>query len=254
MVSIIADQDIYLRIAHAIPEIPVSEPVPVLGPGGVTGRAEGVFLQVGTARDGVPIGAVEALVRGAPWLPIVPVVTGEEEPGRIIALGALGMSRVLTWPTDGTAEGWRRSVSDLLCSALGDMVLRRLDAADPVLRRGLAWAVASAHREPTLEGLAERMGLGRRSLRRHLAGVGRATPGEILTLGRVIQGMYRLRVSTLSVERVALIVGFSGASGFRRALQRHVGLRPSELRQGTRMRRTLELLLHSLAGGPRLMH
>ncbi|MDH3223193.1 MAG: helix-turn-helix domain-containing protein, partial [Gemmatimonadota bacterium] len=161
----------------------------------------------------------------------VAVVDPEHDPTELVELGALGVRRVATWPSGEPPEAWRRNLVDVAYSAVGDVVRRTMNGADPTVAECLAWSTALAHKLPEPAHLAEMTGFSPRKLARHLRRHGGLTAAQTLTLGRVIQALYRLSMTNQSVERVALGVGFASGSGLRRALRRTLGRNPSVYRR-----------------------
>ncbi|MGI9628573.1 MAG: helix-turn-helix domain-containing protein [Longimicrobiales bacterium] len=254
MITIVAERALCQTLSAALPEGTPHEVGSRLTARVLRGESDLLFLQL---RSGVGRSAVyrlRELMKAAPWLPIVTVISLGEDPKIVMAVGGLGISVVLTWPHDDELEAVRRLVLDHCCSALGDVVYRRLAGADPVLRSALAWATRFAHHNPTLDDLARGVGLDRRSLARHLeAGTG-YTPRRIMTQGRIVQAAFRLKATGQTVEVVASAIGFSSASGLRRALRRNVGVLPSGLRVRSGLRTILEGLRWDLCGGTTVVH
>lgn len=82
---------------------------------------------------------------------------------------------------------------------------------------------------PTFSDIARKLCLSERTLRRRLADKG-VTYQALLDLVRKNRSLEMLGDARLSIEQIALEVGFSDAHNFRRAFKRWTGSTPSELR------------------------
>lgn len=198
----------------------------------------------------LPAGIGLALRRN-PWTLVVPVVTPDLHPTTLVELGTLGITRVLRWPGSAPAPGFRRNLMDVFCAGVGDVVRRQLAGVDPTVVECLAWSASAAHREPEAEHLSTRLAVPPRSLARRLRQFGGLALAETLTLGRVIQAMYRLALTGRSVESIASSVGFASASGLRRALGRTVGGQPSDYRHRAAVVAGMEQVVARLPGRER---
>ncbi len=232
MVAVVAETALAQRVIQAFPLPADVEPL-TLGPASDALLETACLWIVQLDRPGGRTRAAEIgrAMRRFPWLPVVAVVDPEHDPAELVELGGLGVRRVATWPSGEPAEAWRRNLVDVVCSAVGDVVRRTMNSADPTVAECLAWSTALAHKLPEAADLAEITGFSPRALARHLKRHGGLTPGQTLTLGRVIQALYRLAMTNQPVERVALGVGFASGSGLRRALGRTLGRTPSAYRR-----------------------
>lgn len=83
---------------------------------------------------------------------------------------------------------------------------------------------------PSVEDIAERLGLHSQTLRRRLAQEG-TTYNDIKTQCRRDTALYLLGKSSLSIEQIALRAGFSETSAFTRAFKGWTGVPPQSYRQ-----------------------
>lgn len=121
-------------------------------------------------------------------------------------------------------------------SALLEEEARRLAARlpqdDTVVGRCVAWIRGELHagREPRLAAMAKDLPMGERTLRRRLESEGTAFRGLV---DEVRQEIARVHVSSgrLSVDEIALVLGYSEAVAFRRAFKRWTGQTPTEYRR-----------------------
>ena len=101
-------------------------------------------------------------------------------------------------------------------------------------------AAMTAYCEPRLaepirvSEIAENLGLSRRSLELKLRTLGLPSPYEHLTQLRLQKGEQLLRESTLSIERVAELCGFSDTRSFTRRFRERYGCPPLRFRRQTR--------------------
>lgn len=94
-----------------------------------------------------------------------------------------------------------------------------------VMRQTLA--LAASNGDLNEESVAARLGLGRRTLQRHLQAEG-CTFRQILTSFRVDRAKALLRETDLSVQAIATSLGYLEVNSFRRTFHRGVGITPTE--------------------------
>jgi AraC-like DNA-binding protein len=88
---------------------------------------------------------------------------------------------------------------------------------------------------PTVDGVARRLHMSRRTLHRQLRGEG-TTFNELLDALRVELAMRYLAERRIAIAEVAFLLGFSEASAFHRAFKRWTGKTPAAYRQTGRVR------------------
>ncbi len=140
--------------------------------------------------------------------------------------------RVLDLPLD--------SANSHLGAILEDEARRlaeRLPDGGTILGRCVTWIRSEVHagREPRLAGLANELRLGERTLRRRLE-TGGTTLRELVDGVRREMAQAHVGSGRLSLDEIALLLGFSEAAAFRRAFKRWTGQSPSEYRRETNPR------------------
>jgi transcriptional regulator GlxA family with amidase domain len=103
----------------------------------------------------------------------------------------------------------------------------------PVLR----WIEANPEKTLSLDALARRAAMSKRTLSRRFHEQTGATPARWVTQARVRRAQQLLETTTLPVERVAASAGFASPSTFRAQFQRVVGTHPVAYRKAFRSRR-----------------
>ncbi|MFN7955685.1 MAG: AraC family transcriptional regulator [bacterium] len=111
-------------------------------------------------------------------------------------------------------------------------IAQRLPATSTLAGRCVAWIRSEVHagREPRITSMADELHVGERTLRRRLEGEGTS----VRALVDEVRGeMARAHVASgrLSLDEIALLLGFSEAAAFRRAFKRWTGVSPSEYRR-----------------------
>jgi AraC-like DNA-binding protein len=115
-------------------------------------------------------------------------------------------------------------------SATADRKLSRLDREVSYADRLRGYlAMSSAAERPDMAGMAKRLGLSVRSLRRRLAEEGASYPG-LIEEEQAARAKRLLDASGRSIHEVAYEMGFSDASAFHRAFKRWTGMTPSQYR------------------------
>jgi transcriptional regulator GlxA family with amidase domain len=101
-----------------------------------------------------------------------------------------------------------------------------LTTRDPLVRRALLVLQQAMDAPPTVERLAERLGVSRRSLERRFAEALGLSPQEAGRKVRLAQARHLLRRTDRSVSRIAAETGFCDASHLIRAFRAETGLTP----------------------------
>ncbi|UXA12781.1 helix-turn-helix domain-containing protein [Mycobacterium sp. SMC-8] len=103
-------------------------------------------------------------------------------------------------------------------------------ADDGRIAAGIAWALANLDRPITLDEMAERSAMSRRSYLRQFAKATGTTPIRWLITQRVQASLALLEASSLSVEQIAARVGFESPATFRHHFVRQMRTTPSDYR------------------------
>lgn len=103
-------------------------------------------------------------------------------------------------------------------------------SGDEVIAEVMSWVAAHLDSEHTLESMATRAFMSRRTFIRHFRRVTGTSPYEWLLSRRIARTQELLERSSLTVERIALQTGFGGSGILRRHFRRMVGCTPSEYR------------------------
>lgn len=105
-----------------------------------------------------------------------------------------------------------------------------LKARDPVVKRALLHMTQTIAAPLTIDDLARRLGLSRRSLERRFEGDVRQNPGQAYLSIRLAQASLLLGQTDQTIAEIAASTGFCDASHLGRVLRRHDGLTPSQAR------------------------
>lgn len=104
-------------------------------------------------------------------------------------------------------------------------------AADSRLSDLLAWLKAHLQQEHTLDALAERAVMSRRSFTRHFRQLTRMTVNQWLQTERLSLAQTLLESTEHGIETIANLSGFGSAMSFRHHFRRHFGVSPLAWRQ-----------------------
>lgn len=125
--------------------------------------------------------------------------------------------------------GWDPYASDALRTDLA-VLMPPLQAQEELLESILVWLRTRLDERPSMDALARHLNLGERTLRRRLAETGTSWR-KLLNQVRRECALSLLQHAGTPVGEVAFATGFSDARGFRRAIKRWTGKRPSSLRR-----------------------
>jgi len=127
------------------------------------------------------------------------------------------------------------------CAAALLNVLTRVEQAQqsPLsmqLQSLVRWLDISLAHPPSLDDMARRAGMGRRSFLRWFHSEAGATPVAYLKRRRILEACRLLRFGNDSVDQVAENTGFSNRNHFSRVFAKETGMGPAEFRRGQKVR------------------
>lgn len=117
----------------------------------------------------------------------------------------------------------------------------RHDSDDSLIARCQEWAARNYDRESPVAAMASFSGLSERNFKRRFARSTGMSPLEYIQTLRIEESKQILETTELSVEAVAIQVGYEDSSFFGRLFRRRVGLTPAQYRKRFRsLRRVLD--------------
>jgi AraC-like DNA-binding protein len=119
-----------------------------------------------------------------------------------------------------------------LVDAIGRVEDARLGGVSPRLRQLLSWFERSLASPPSLDEMAARAGMGRRSFFRWFRNETGSTPVNFLTRLRIREACRLLRFGTDSIEQIAETTGFANRHHFTRVFTAQTGAGPAAYRKG----------------------
>lgn len=147
-----------------------------------------------------------------------------------VACVKVGADDVLVRGAEDMRAMWRMVVERHRRAELMDAVIveaaRSGVAIDPLLR----YCLAHADRTVTVGDAARALGVHRKTLVNRARARGLLPPAAMIAWGRLLHAAYMLRDPCVSVERVALSLGFGSGTALRNMFRRYLHLRPSEVR------------------------
>jgi AraC-like DNA-binding protein len=166
----------------------------------------------------------------------------------VLALGELGIRRMVTLDGDDSLEELRTHILD----ALGwDEIERVLRDADRLLTAeqlmSVRWAVRLGGSKATVAMFANEMGSRPRTIRSWWAAAPEITPLRLLGWGRILHVSRLLSQGTKSVSAVAQALGFEDSEALRRAFKKVTGLALGQIDREELMDEVARLFLSALA-------
>jgi transcriptional regulator GlxA family with amidase domain len=117
----------------------------------------------------------------------------------------------------------------------------RHDSSDSLIARCQEWAARHYDQESPVTAMASLSGLSERSFKRRFARTTGMSPLEYVQTLRIEESKQILETTDLSVEAVAVQVGYEDSSFFGRLFRRTVGLTPAQYRKRFRsLRKVLD--------------
>ena len=126
----------------------------------------------------------------------------------------------------------RHDCSAALIAALGHIEDEGGTDASPRLQQILSWFERSLRNPPSLDQMAARAHMGRRSFLRWFQRETGCTPVTFLTRRRIREACRLLRFGPDSIEQIAEATGFANRHHFTRAFSAQTGRGPSAFRKG----------------------
>ena len=108
-----------------------------------------------------------------------------------------------------------------------------LKVGDPVVKRALLHMTQNVAAPLTIEEIARRVGLSRRSLERRFEGDVHQNPGEAYLSVRLTQASLLLAQTDQTIAEIAASTGFCDASHLGRVFRRREGVTPSQARESS---------------------
>jgi AraC-like DNA-binding protein len=147
------------------------------------------------------------------------------------------------------------SLRDVIESARGSGVRQRVECAlipmlSPKLRQLLSYALAHVNTPPSVTRAARYLGIDRKTLFNWCSSQRLSGPREFMNWIRLAVGVALLASSHITVESVAMDLGFSSGAGFRNMLQRYAGLTVVQARSLDGFERVIRSLQSRLAVTP----
>lgn len=120
-----------------------------------------------------------------------------------------------------------------LVDALGQVDIPAPSNADASFFDLLRWFDSHMAEPPSLDEMAFRVGMGRRTFIRWFRSRTSSTPASYMTRRRIFEACRMLRFGTASVEQIAEMTGFANRHHFTRAFSAETGCGPSSFRKGS---------------------
>ena len=198
-----------------------------------------------------PTGAVSPsklgrLRRRRPDLAIVVYSDFTDRELDLFEVGRQQIDAVILAGLEDSAPAIRATVSRSLASAAAGAVETALEGRLAALGVAVVrWSMEHSFERPSVDELAESMGLSRSKLARELSRHGLPSPRALLLWGRLFQAARLLQGDTATVEGVAHALGYSTSSALRRAFQQYVGCPPGAISTRGGVTRVLQSFFES---------
>ena len=197
----------------------------------MTRPVDGSVIDIYHPAHPVSLSDLQRLRRRVPPLAIVVYADFQNRELDLFELGRLKVDGViLTGATDQPPET-RRAVAEALCAADALGVTDALGGElHPLGMECLRWAIERAQDSPSVEHLAEALGLTCAGLARELLKRQLPSPARFIFWGRLFRAARLLSDADRRAEDVAFRLNYSSASALTRALRRETGFSLKELR------------------------
>jgi AraC-like DNA-binding protein len=205
------------------------------------GPVDGCVIDIYHPSTPLSLNDLQRLRRRVPPIAIVVYADFEDRELDLFELGRLKIDGLIFSGAIDQQEETRRAVTGALAAASALGVMAALEGQlHPLGMECLRWSIEHAEDGPTVAQLAESLGLSAPVLTRELRQRRLPQPARLLLWGRLFRAARMLSATELSVEDVAFKLGYSTASALGRAVQREVGLPPTELRGDGAIARVLD--------------
>jgi AraC-like DNA-binding protein len=175
---------------------------------------------------------LQRLRRRVPPLAIVVYADFGDRVLDLFELGRLNIDGVIVSGATDKPDETRHAVNGALAAASALGVMAAVEGQlHPFGMECLRWSIEHADDSPTVARLADSLGLSEGVLARELRQRRLPPPARLLLWGRLFRAARMLSDPDRRVEDVAFRLGYSTASALSRALQREVGLAPTEARR-----------------------
>ncbi len=167
------------------------------------------------------------LKRQRPDLAIVVYSDFADREPDLFEIGQQQINAVILAGLEDSPAAIQTTISRSLTSAAAGVVESALEGRLAAL--GIAvvrWSMEHSLERPSVDDLAEGMGMSRGQLTRELSRSGLPPPRALLLWGRLFQAARLLQGGTATVEGVAHALGYSTSSGLHRAFHQYVGWPP----------------------------
>lgn len=182
---------------------------------------------------GRPAGAAAELRERFPSVAVVWLSRPHTDPHDLLALGRVGVDRLLLVAVDDVPRGVGESVAQALGRGTEALVARSLSPyLPPRPMAALRLALREVHRRPKADEVAGWMGLSRPHVSVCLKERGLPSLGHLLVWARLMHAGRWLTDPGRSAESVSRQLDYANGAVFRRALRQYVGATPTEIIQG----------------------
>lgn len=194
-------------------------------------RVEGCIVDPHSPDEPVSLAALRRLRHRRPTVALIVYGDFRGRELELFHLGRLGANAIVMAGGEDSEASWLKTIASALAESLAVRVAAQLEGRVPEPElRVVRWAVEHAHERPRTGELAAAFGTRPGALNARLRAARLPTAGRLLVWGRLIRGAAWLEDPDHTIDAVAYRLGYSSGAGFRRALQRYTGLRPSHVR------------------------
>lgn len=185
----------------------------------------------------------DLLVRFAP-IPIIAYTTADPEVCRVlVCLAKCGLQDVVIFRFDDSADSFHNYLSRLRGSRHVEQLIRSMGRDAPTSRLQLLGVIREILEDPSrfecAESVAIRVGLSRGRLSRTLGAAGVASAKKLIVAGRLLKAVVYLKDSSLCIEDIAKILGYSKKQIMIAQFKNVFGKTPADVRKHLHMEAVL---------------